>query len=196
MDMLVLIMLALFLIIIAFVVIIYVVARRNAVDKQFNRKIESDLETDLEDDDEFENINIVMPSGFQNVILEKREDEKTDVKEEVKKDEIVFVEDLKEEKVEEVINVLINKRNYIFLANNNYVSKNDHIKLILDGKVYFGTITKANYKRDISNFKIKPKKLIIIKKIEKKDDTLNSNQENKLNREEIIEFVPKKKDRI
>ena len=39
MDMLVLIMLALFLIIIAFSVVIYVIVRRNSVDKQFNKKI-------------------------------------------------------------------------------------------------------------------------------------------------------------
>ena len=217
MDILVIIMLALFLIIIAFMVVIYVIVRRNSVDKKFDRTIDSDLNNldDDDDDDDFVNLNIVMPSRFKNNEEEKIEEEvkeeikeyvqvennivepkvveKENISEEVKKIEPVSIIKNKE-KIEELINVLINKKNYIFLANNNVVSKNDYIKLILDGKVYFGVVTKANYKKDISQFKVKPRKLIVVKKIvqnehEKKD-------EGKVIQEEIVEFIPKKKERM
>ena len=65
--------------------------------------------------------------------------------------------------------------------------KGEHIKLVLNKKVYFGLITKGNYMRDIRPLKNKPHKLIIIKN-------------NKAKKEEIevldtsdLEFVPKRK---
>lgn len=89
--------------------------------------------------------------------------------------------------MQEVVNVLINKKNYMFLANGNKVSKGEHIKLVLNRKVYFGLVTKGNYMRDIKSLKSKPHKLIVIKN-------------NKVKKEEVevldtsdLEFVPKRK---
>lgn len=89
--------------------------------------------------------------------------------------------------MQEVVNVLINKKNYMFLANGNNVSKGEHIKLVLNKKIYFGLITKGNYMRDIRTLKNKPHKLIVIKN-------------NKVKKEEVevldtsdLEFVPKRK---
>ena len=89
--------------------------------------------------------------------------------------------------MQEVVNVLIKKKNYMFLANGNKVSKGEHIKLVLNKKIYFGLITKGNYMRDIKSLKNKPHKLIVIKN-------------NKTKKEEIevldtsdLEFVPKRK---
>jgi len=89
--------------------------------------------------------------------------------------------------MQEVVNVLINKKNYMFLANGNKVSKGEHIKLVLNKKIYFGLITKGNYMRDIKSLKSKPHKLIVIKN-------------NKTKKEEIevldtsdLEFIPKRK---
>jgi len=89
--------------------------------------------------------------------------------------------------MQEVVNVLINKKNYMFLANGNKVSKGEHIKLVLNKKIYFGLITKGNYVRDIKALKNKPHKLIVIKN-------------NKVKKEEVevldtsdLEFVPKRK---
>ena len=89
--------------------------------------------------------------------------------------------------MQEVVNVLINKKNYMFLANGNKVSKGEHIKLVLNKKIYFGLITKGNYMRDIRPLKNKPHKLIVIKN-------------NKVKKEEVevldtsdLEFIPKRK---
>lgn len=89
--------------------------------------------------------------------------------------------------MQEVVNVLINKKNYMFLANGNKVNKGEHIKLVLNKKIYFGLITKGNYMRDIRPLKNKPYKLIVIKN-------------NKAKKEEVevldtsdLEFIPKRK---
>ena len=89
--------------------------------------------------------------------------------------------------LQEVVNVIINKKNYIFLANNNVVSKVEHVKILLNKKIYYGLITKGNYKRDIKSLKSKPYKLVIIKNNKNKKDEIEV-----LNLEEI-EFVPKRK---
>lgn len=191
MEILVLIMLALFLVIIAVAVIIYVSVRRNSVDKKFDKFFDSKYDDDLDDDDDdYIPLNIVMPSSFKKE--EKIENEVVETKEEEEIQIIspVVVNEAKKEKIEDVINVLINKRNYIFLANNNIVSKNDHIKLMLDGKVYFGTVTKANYQRDISTLKSKPRKLVIVKSKDKNDGNKKNNNEN------TMEFIPVKKDKV
>lgn len=238
MDILVLIMLALFLMVIAFVVIIYVIVRKNSSDKMFNKKRENDiLEFDDDDDDDF-NISIPLPSTLQKVVEENHDEikiepfkQEIEEKEEViddellnnndnDKDEVLIEEEIideeqeqnnelelskveendtslnedimiKQEKLEEVVNVLINKRNYIFLANNNIVSKNDRLKVVIDNKIYFGVVTKANYIRDINLMKIKPRKLIIVKNKPKKILEEEFIKESKVNEE--IEFIPRKK---
>jgi len=196
MELLVLAMLALFLIIIAISVIIYISVRRNSVDKKFYKVFDSKLDDDLDndDDDDYVPINIVMPSSFKKEEIVENEEPK---KEEEKVNIInpVVIKETKESKLEDVVNVLINKRNYIFLANNNVVSKNDHIKLILDGKVYFGTITKANYQRDVSTLKTKPRKLIIVKKKEKSDSNKNIKKQIKKDSLLEMEFIPVKKEK-
>ena len=250
--MLVLIMLSLFLSVMALSLTIYVVIRKNKVEKTFARKQEDDLENfDEDDEDEAEGPNIIMPNSFQNVILEENQNEEddissseivsTDEKIEVIEDNSVnndvslndetleeekvllinnddevnetsmiieneienndvnniqeIVEDLevvKKERQEEVVNLLINKKNYIFLANNNHLEKNDHIKVVINNKIYFAVVTKANYYRDINSMKVKPRKLIIVKNKPKKvlDENISNNQ-NVENNE--LDFIPKKK---
>ena len=89
--------------------------------------------------------------------------------------------------LQEVVNVLINKKNYICLSNNNVINKGEHIKLLLNKKIYYGLITKSNYDRDINALKNKPQKLVIIKnnKIKKEDIEILELDE--------IEFIPKRK---
>lgn len=150
-------------------------------EKNTNVSSVSDMETLSE---KTENISIKNDEVTESL---KEENVVIDNKELVKEDNISRI-DNNVNKVVDLINVLINKKNYIFLANGNVVSKNDHIKLMLDGKVYFGVITKANYQREIGHFKIKPRKLIIIKlipKVEKKEDLSLKN--------EFLEFEPMKK---
>jgi len=166
------------------------------VDKKFDKVFDSKLDDDLDndDDDDYVPINIVMPSSFKKEEIVENEEPK---KEEEKVNIInpVVIKETKESKLEDVVNVLINKRNYIFLANNNVVSKNDHIKLILDGKVYFGTITKANYQRDVSTLKTKPRKLIIVKNKEKSDSNKNIKKQIKKDSLLEMEFIPVKKEK-
>lgn len=198
MEILVLIMLALFLIIIAIAVIIYVSVKNNSVSKKFDNVITSKISNDFDDDDDedYVPLDIVMPSSFKKDNGQVFENGNKDMIKDVKFETIspVIIKEEKQEKLDEVINVLINKRNYIFLANNNVVSKNDHIKLILDGKIYFGTITKANYKRDISLLKVKPRKLIVIKNKEKSD--ISREVKDIKNSITDVEFVPIKKEKI
>ena len=92
-----------------------------------------------------------------------------------------------EEDIQEVVNILINKRNYVFLANNNSVNKGEHIKVLLNKKIYFGVVTKGNYERDINGLKVKPRKLVIIK------DNKNSKKEEFVDLEDDLIFIPKKK---
>lgn len=93
----------------------------------------------------------------------------------------------KETDLQQVVNVLINKKNYIFLANDNVVNKGDHVKVLLNKKIYYGLITKANYERDINTMKVKPRKLVIIK------DNKNSKKEEIEVLDTELEFIPKKK---
>lgn len=280
MEILVLVMLALFILIITFCVLVYVILRKNSVNKSFERKMNSDIDTFIEDDEYDELPNVVMPlnvhSNYQlddnndnkindellnidndinqnenivnemnvkNEVLEEENvkttndlvnnnlkdvnnsnvvvlDEETLDDEQVddNQDDSLFLEygfnnshleseievinDLetknnKKERKEELINVLINKKNYPFLANNNHVNKNDHIKVLIDKKVCFGVVTKANYFKDISNMKNKPRKLIIIKNKEKFKSS--SEIENKVSVDNLIDeidFVPKKKKKV
>ena len=95
--------------------------------------------------------------------------------------------DNQEENIQDVVNILINKRNYVFLANDNVVNKGEHIKVLLNKKIYFGVVTKANYERDIDSLKVKPRKLVIIK------DNKNTKKEESVDLEDDLVFIPKKK---
>jgi len=194
MEILAIVMLSLFIAIIAFAVVMYVIVRKNSVNRSFERRIDEDFDDDM-DDEEDELPNIVLPLNWERNYSSSIENESVSLKEEVLKEtndnleknsEIVLpVVNVSNEKIEEVVNILIDKKNYIFLANDNQVSKNEHIKLIIDNKIYFGTVTKANYKRDINNMKVKPRKLIIIKNKTKKVPVIEQNEE--------LEFIPKRK---
>ncbi len=202
MEILVLVMLALLLAIIAIAIVIYIVVRRSNVDKKFGKTINSEFDNfDDDDDEEDEVINIVMPKSFDNnsdIKIENIEDKKKDniiQNNDVKIDDtlqimpLVSIREEKKEIFEDVVNVLINTKNYIFLANNNIVNKGDHIKLILDNKVYFGTITKANYQRDINLLKVKPRKLILLENKDKKEEKEVTIKES------YMEFMPMKKNK-
>lgn len=147
-----------------------------------------------------EKITIVEPVQFKEntANLENEKVEPVQVEENASKleeEKIAVIEpvQIKEENMpilEEVVNVLINKRNYIFLANNNVVNKNDYITINLDGKTYFGVVTKANYEKDISKLKVKPRKLNIIKtksKENKEEHIVN------VSKETNVEYMPIKK---
>lgn len=190
MEILVIIMLALFLMIIAFAVIMYVLVRNNSVTRAFNRGMDHDLD-DFDDDDDDEVPNIVLPISFRSN-YSSMEEKETEAKEESVEEPIersLMEKDDKNEKMEEVVNILINKKNYIFLANGNQVSKNEHLKLVIDNKIYFGTVTKANYQRDVNVMKVRPKKLIIVKNKAKKEENKN------IDINEEVEFIPRRKNK-
>ena len=86
-----------------------------------------------------------------------------------------------------MLGLFINKRNYVFLANDSFVNKGEHIKVLLNKKIYFGVVTKANYERDIDSLKVKPRKLVIIK------DNKNTKKEESVDLEDDLVFIPKKK---
>ncbi len=68
-------------------------------------------------------------------------------------------------KHEEVINVLIGKKSYIFLANGNKLDIGTKIILRIDDKDYNGVVVKTNYERDLSTLDSLPKNLNVVKVI-------------------------------
>lgn len=63
----------------------------------------------------------------------------------------------------ELVNIQVNKKNYIFQTNEK-LNKKDKIKLLLLGKVQFGTVTKSNYYKKKDLVKTKPQKLKLIER--------------------------------
>lgn len=165
----------------------------NEVDDKINEEV---MIQDVIAENKVEHLELDSESKSDNQeeVIEPVEEVKSDFDENTLVDIIIpkvdndkVIEEANETDLQEVVNVLINKKNYMFLANNNKVSKGEHIKLLLNKKIYYGLITKSNYMRDIKPLKNKPYKLIIIKN-------------NKVKKEEIevldtsdIEFVPKRK---
>ena len=66
-------------------------------------------------------------------------------------------------KHEEVINVLIGKKSYIFLANGNKLDIGTKIILRIDDKDYNGVVVKTNYERDLSTLDSLPRDLNVVK---------------------------------
>ena len=131
--------------------------------EETNEVLETNNETSKEDEAIEKDIDIIVPNISETVTETKETD------------------------LQQVVNVLINKKNYIFLANDNVVNKGDHVKVLLNKKIYYGLITKANYERDINAMKVKPRKLVIIK------DNKNSKKEEIEVLDTELEFIPKKK---
>ena len=177
-------------------------------NREINEGVE---EAQDEGEDEEEGlINIPMPSSIKESLMHddnNKMDDKIEVIENVNEelieddkdstiDEVIeVIEDKVEEKenhlsdknvstnknMQEVVNLLIDKKNYVLLANGNQVEKGEHLKIRVLNKIYYATVIKGNYMKDISSFNVKPKKLIIIARNLKMD---------------IKEFIPKKKKKV
>ena len=63
----------------------------------------------------------------------------------------------------EVINVLIGKKSYVFLANGNKLDIGTKIILRIDNKDYNGVVVKTNYERDLSTMNSLPRDLDVVK---------------------------------
>lgn len=196
MEILVILMLALILFAIVMFIMSYIFMKKKQVDKD---SFSNDLSLDLDDDDDnnedyFANtsvISIISDDVINSDVTNSNEAivDKSDVIVD-NIDVINPIINVDNSDIEELISVLINKKVYIFLANNNKVEKNDHVKVLLNKRVYYGLITKANYLRDISTFKIKPQKLVLIKNDDKKSSN-SLDEEDSLN----DEFLPKRKNK-
>lgn len=152
-----------------------------------NENVQDEKEDEYLVEEEIETLE--QPEGTSINEIENR-DIQIEESEDVKDMDVVVmpnVEEESEEDIQEVVNILINKRNYVFLANNNSVNKGEHIKVLLNKKIYFGVVTKGNYERDINGLKVKPRKLVIIK------DNKNSKKEEFVDLEDDLIFIPKKK---
>lgn len=177
-------------------------------NREINEGVE---EAQDEGEDEEEGlINIPMPSSIKESLMHDdnhKMDDKIEVIENVNEelieddkdstiDEVIeVIEDKVEEKenhlsdknvstnknMQEVVNLLIDKKNYVLLANGNQVEKGEHLKIRVLNKIYYATVIKGNYMKDISSFNVKPKKLIIIARNLKMD---------------VKEFTPKKKKKV
>ncbi len=68
-----------------------------------------------------------------------------------------------ENNLTEVVNVLIGKKAYIFLANGNKLDNGTKIILKIDDKNYNGTVVRGNYERDLTSLKAQPRALVVVK---------------------------------
>ena len=159
MEILALIMMSLFVLIVIILIYLYIKLKSHSVSKHFNEIMNNDDFSDYEmiEDD---NSNVYKDSEVEVISDLNMIDNKVEPIKEIVPEPVLIKNDNNEK---ELINVLINNKNYIFLANGNYVTKGEHVKVIINNRTYFGTITKANYMRDISTMKTKPIKLIIKK---------------------------------
>ncbi len=66
-------------------------------------------------------------------------------------------------KSSEVINVLIGKKAYIFLANGNKLDNGTKIILKIDDKNYNGIVVRTNYEKDLSTLETLPRELEVVK---------------------------------
>ena len=217
MEILVILMLGAIFLAITMFIVSFVMIRKRHTDKAYaqgDNEYYVDGDDDEEDDDtdfSFANLfglneNVQKEKEDEYLVEEKIETleqpEDTSINEIENRDiQIEEVEDVKDmdvvvmpneeeesqEDIQEVVNILINKRNYVFLANNNSVNKGEHIKVLLNKKIYFGVVTKGNYERDINGLKVKPRKLVIIK------DNKNSKKEEFVDLDDDLIFIPKKK---
>lgn len=92
----------------------------------------------------------------------------------------------------ELIDIMINGKNYVFDANNNHLNYNETVRININGSVYTGIVIKDNYKDDLGHFEQIPTKLILEKE-EVINEDVNNNQ---VESDSSEEFVPKKKDEI
>ena len=150
------------------------------------------IKTNNQDNNNNNNIESNIKDNVNNETYEKDNKEDNSIFENNKSSNNKIVITTPKNTIEEVVNILVDKKNYIFLANNNKVSKNEHLKLIINNKICFGTVTKANYIRDISLLKVKPRKLIIVKNKTKKEIGNKDNKENEMIIDDY-EFIPIKK---
>ncbi len=91
----------------------------------------------------------------------------------------------------ELIDIMINEKDYIFDANNYHLYNNQEVDVIINGNSYHGIVTRSNYIDDLDSFTQIPTKLEIK---EPTSDNSVEVEENTLDNDyELEEFVPKKK---
>ena len=168
-ELLIIVIYALFFAIIALFIFLYI-KRKSRMEKEYIKK-EFDYNNPLEDSDEdslanYENVDdyIILPSKTRNDsnsfdsiddFLNNFSFRDEDYQE--------LYEDVKVNRTEEVVNILIGQKAYIFLANGNKLYDGEKIVLRIDDHDYNGVIVKSNYERDLSSLKTEPKPLYIVK---------------------------------
>ena len=91
-------------------------------------------------------------------------------------------EDLQDEEFE-LVEILINEKKYLFDANEYKLNENEKVKVVLDGNVVSGRVTRANYYNTIGKLNERPVKLIL-----KNDDKNNASPSS-----DDMDFVPLRK---
>ena len=93
----------------------------------------------------------------------------------------------------ELIDIMINDKNYVFDANNYHLNNNQDVLVSINGIDYRGIVTKSNYKADLDDFIQIPTKLELNENVEifdKKTEEVENTQESS---NDMEEFVPIKK---
>ena len=149
------------------------------IDREYDLSTDNDQDDDLTLSD-YENMDTYIPISRSSNSTEFdsiddflnnfsfREDDYDVIKEEDNindnMDYTISIDPIKSaSKNNEVINVLIGKKAYIFLANGNKLENGTKIVLRIDDKDYDGVVVKANYEKDLSTLNTLPKNLEVVK---------------------------------
>ena len=80
----------------------------------------------------------------------------------------------------ELIDILINDKIVTFDANNNVLSNDEQVKVIMDNNTYDGIVKKENYHENINNIIVTPRLLVLDTNKEKIVDVTKSYEEDEL----------------
>ncbi len=82
----------------------------------------------------------------------------------------------------ELVEIIINNKNYVFDANGYDVSEGEKVRVILNGKIVNGRVIKANYTENLNKLIERPEKLVLSNEVE---ETKTFSDD--------MDFVPRKK---
>lgn len=182
MEITIILMLALFIFIIGILVALFVLIRKSMLEKEYQQNLNNYL--DMIEDDE-EEINLINQPIDNNDNKESNVLDEIEVKNTIKENKTIKKCTL------DLVNVLINKKNYTFLSDGNKLIKNDKIKVKLQDKICIGIVIKGNYLKEFNSNSKKPSKIKFISKIDNKSKKRKDNKKEVLEVEE--DFIPQKK---
>ena len=98
----------------------------------------------------------------------------------------------------ELIDIMINGKNYVFDANNYRLNFNEMVNININGFSYNGVVTRSNYNDYLSRYEQIPTKLVLEEKAhdDKVEEVSVNNYQEEVENNDFDEYIPKKNDEI